>query len=371
MAAIDYSFFPTGWIKYPEEKTWDRYKHYLRDKTLVQYGASLINTTIDNAAGKVVNSIDNLTNEVTRTIQNVGAKICSHLTNIHQDLSALNRRTDIMIEQQRMSNLLLQNIAELLKIPNSEKERQQAITNGIRFLANASINSEMFNDALEEFLKAESYQKQDYFVLYRIGCIYLYSEEHIDPIKAFDYFSRAAKYAKVESDPNAVRMANLLTNSVNTAYTQTMSNANSILLLAADSYEKAAFAAYVADDLPKAIEYQQKSNEVRNTPQGTFFLSKYQAHENNMEASLPLMEQAIDGNPNMAAAVFQEVDMMVRPEIVQYVDDKDIEIKTGLEELVHDLKGKMSTEALENELTNGTFVSRYRTLKRYRRRLKR
>ena len=73
----------------------------------------------------------------------------------------------------------------------------------------------------------------------------------------------------------------------------------------------------------------------------------------------------------MAAAVFQEVDMMVRPEIVQYLDNKDTEIKSGLEELVHVLKGQMSTKALENELTNGTFASRYRTLKRYRRRLKR
>ena len=189
-------------------------------------------------------------------------------------------------------------------------------------------------------------------------------------IKAFDYFSRAAKYAKVESDPNAVRMANLLTNSINTAYTQTMGSTNSILQLAADSYEKAAFAAYVANDLPKAIESQQKSNELQDTPQGSFFLSKYHAHENNMEASLPLLEQAIEGNPNMAPAVFQEVDMMVRPEIVQYVDNKDIEIKSGLEELVHDLRGQMSTEALEKELTNGTFASRYYILRRYKRRLK-
>lgn len=371
MASLDYSFFPTGWIKYPEEKTWDRYKHYVRDKSLVQYGASLINTSIDNAAGKVVGAIGNMTSQLTNAIQSVGESVCSRLDDIGKELSSLNRRADMMIEQQRMSNLLLQNIVELLKIPNSEKERQQAITNGIRFLANARINPELFNDALEEFLKAESFQKQDYFVLHRIGCIYLYSEEHIDPIKAFDYFSRAAKYAKVESDPNAVRMANLLTDSVNTVYTQTMSNTNSILLLAANSYEKAAFAAYVADDLPRAIECQQKSNELQNTPQGTFFLSKYQAHENNMEASLPLLEQAVESNPNMAAAVFQEVDMMVRPEIVQYVDNKDITIKSELEEIVHDLKGKMSTEALENELTNGTFASRYRTLKRYKRRLKR
>ena len=392
MASLDYSFFPAGMMIYPEDTNWGRFKHYLRDRGNIQYGASLIAETMGNATSQITNSLQDVehsikqmdnslhminasihfhTKQITATINNIGNRICASMDNVFKELEGLNRRADMMVEQQRMTNLLLQNIAELLKIPNSEKERQQAITNGIHFLANANINPEMYSDALEEFLKAENYQKQDYFVLHRIGCIYLYSEEHLDPVKAFDYFSRAAKYAKVESDPNAVRMANLLTNSINTAYTQTIGNTNSILLLAADSYEKAAFAAYVANDLPKAIDCQQKSNALQTTPQGTFFLSKYQAHENNMDVSLPLLQQSVDENPNMAAAVFQEVDMMVRPEIVQYLDNKDTEIKSGLEELVHVLKGQMSTKALENELTNGTFASRYRTLKRYRRRLKR
>lgn len=366
MSSIDYSFFPTGWIKYPEDKHWDRYKHYLRDKSLVQYGASLIGESVNKATGQIVDSV----NTLTETLTIVGNRICEGLQSINLNLSNLNRRVDMMIESQRMTNLLLQNINELLKIPNSEKERQQAITNGIRFLANANINPEMYNDALDEFLKAESFQKQDYFVLHRIGCIYLYSVDHLDPVSAFDYFARAAKYAKVESSPNAVRMANLLTNSINNTYTQTIGNTNSIIQLAADSYEKAAFAAYVANDLPKAIEYQQKSNELQSTPEGTFFLSKYQAHENHIEESLPLLEQAIDCNPDMAVAVFQELDMMVQPEIVQYMANKDIEIRAGLEDLVHELKGQMSTETLENQLNNGSFASRYRTLKRYKRRLK-
>lgn len=377
MAALDYSFFPTGWIKYPEERTWDRYKHYIRDKTLVQYGASLISESIERSTGQITSSLRDInqsiqeqTAHLTATINIVGSRICARLDNISHELSSLNRRADMMIEQQRMSNLLLHNIVELLKIPNSEKERQQAITNGIRFLANASINPELFSDALEEFLKAESYQKQDYFVLHRIGCIYLYSEGNLAPDKAMDYFARAAKYAKVESDPNAVRMANLLTNSVNTAYSQIMGNQNSILSLAADSYEKAAFAAYVANDLQKAIEYQESSNALKETPQGLFFLSKYQAHENNIEASLPLLTQAVESEPKLAGGIFQEVDMMVQPEIVNYIEQKDKEINAGLEDILHYLDGKMNTNELEKAYKEGSFAARYNTLKRYKRRLK-
>ncbi len=266
--------------------------------------------------------------------------------------------------------MLLQNIVELLKIPNSEKERQQAITNGIRFLANASINPELFNDALEEFLKAESFQKQDYFVLHRIGCIYLYSEDNLAPDKAMEYFARSAKYAKVESDPNAVRMANLLTNNVNTAYSQTVGNQNSILRLAADSFEKAAFAAYVANDISKAIEYQESANALQETPQGVFLLSKYQAHENNMEVSLPLLAKAVESEPKLASGIFQEVDMMVQPDIVNYIDQKDKEINAGLEDIMHYLEGKMNTRELEKAYKEGSFATRFNTLKRYKRRLK-
>lgn len=391
MASLDYSFFPMGMITYPEDTIWGQYKHYLRDRGNIQYGASLITEAMGNATSQITNSLQDVehsikkmdnslhminasiqfqTKQLTAAINEVGNKICAGLDNVSKELVGFNRRADMMIEQQRMSNLLLQNIVELLKIPNSEKERQQAITNGIRFLANASINPELYGDALEEFLKAESFQKQDYFVLHRIGCIYLYSEDNLAPDKAMDYFARAAKYAKVESDPNAVRMANLLTNSVNATYSQTISNTNSILHIAANSYEKAAFAAYVVNNLQKAIEYQELSNALQQTPQGLFLLSKYQAHENNMEASLPLLTQAVESEPKLASGIFQEVDMMVQPDIVNYIDQKNKEVNAGLEDIMHYLEGKMNTSELEKAYKEGSFAVRTNTLKRYRRRLK-
>lgn len=367
MAAIDYSFFPTGWVKYPEDKTWDRYKHYLRDKSLVRYGASLLDESIKNAAGSIVSSVNTLSD----TVAAVGDRICAGLQDINNSMKALNRRTDIIIEHQRMTNLMLQNIIDLLKIPDSEKERQQSITNGIRFLANANINPSLYNDALDEFIKAERLQRQDFFVLHRIGCIYLYSEENLDPEKAHDYFTRAAKYAKVESNPNAIRMANLLTNPINHTYTQTISDVSSVHLLAADSLEKAAFAAYVANDLTKAIECQQQANELHESPNGLFLLSKYQSHEGNLEISIPLLQQAINSDANMATAVFQEVDMMVRQDIVDFLDRTDKEVNEGLEELLSFLKGRMNTDELYTIANRGTFVQRMNALKRYRRRLKR
>jgi hypothetical protein len=109
------------------------------------------------------------------------------LDHIDSQLSFVNRKLDIQIEQQRISNFILQNIAELLRVPDSEKERQHNIELGMKFYINAKNDPDLFVDALEEFLQAEAMMKQDYFVLHRIGCIYLYVEKFVDPSKARDY----------------------------------------------------------------------------------------------------------------------------------------------------------------------------------------
>ena len=184
----------------------DSYLDYAKDVSLAKYGADIVGKYINQASKEQVNAINQLGQSIGRGI-NV---LSNQMSDINDTLGFLNRNMDIQIEQQKLSNLLLQNIAELLRVPDSEKERQHSIELGIKFFVNAKKDSDLYSDALEELLKAESLMKQDYFVLHRIGCIYLYVEKYINPEKAIDYFHRAAKYASVESDPSAVRLINAL-----------------------------------------------------------------------------------------------------------------------------------------------------------------
>ena len=118
-----------------------------------------------------------------------------------------NRMLDLQVEQQRVTNNLLKDIKELLKLPESEKERQRSIELGLKFFASAKKNGDLYKDALEELHKAESLMKQDHLVLAQLGMIYLYVPEYLNPKKAFDYLMSAAKYLSVESDPSAIRLA--------------------------------------------------------------------------------------------------------------------------------------------------------------------
>ena len=95
-------------------------------------------------------------------------------------------------------------------MPDSEKERQHKIELGLKFFANAKIDNDLYEDALEQLLIAESMYKQDYFVLYRIGLIYLYAPNLLNVEKAIEYFTRSAKYSIIETDKKASTLFNIL-----------------------------------------------------------------------------------------------------------------------------------------------------------------
>lgn len=268
----------------------DNWGDYIKDKSKAEYEAGIIGGYIKEASREQVYAIEDASqrqvdaiNFQTETIAHIGelqlleirkaAKIIGlRIYEVKDELSFLNRKMDITLEQQRLSLVLQNDIAQLLKIPDSEKERQQVITLGIQFFVNASKDPDFFDDALEQFLIAEKMKKQDYFVLHRIGCIYLYSAKHLNPKMEIDYFTRAGKYAYIESSPDSIRLANILTNPINQTYTQQTSDPKQIMLLAADSYEKAALASYIIGDDTSAVSFQEKAVSLDKTAINSFNL---------------------------------------------------------------------------------------------------
>ncbi len=185
----------------------ESYLNYVKDVSLVKYGADVVGKYVKEASQEQVNAISKLGNKIGSGFDLLSNK----LDTVNEELRFLNANTEILVEQQRLSNILLEDIIELLRVPDSEKERQHAIELGIKFFVNAQKDHTLFDDALEQLQKAEALMKQDYFVLHRIGCIHLYVENHLDIKKARDYFIKSAKYSSVESGPDAVRLANALT----------------------------------------------------------------------------------------------------------------------------------------------------------------
>lgn len=359
-----------------------RYKQYLLDKAKIDYQTGLINDAIGaqtdaitGSMGKVSEAFNTMGENIESSIQagsvrisdslqKVEASICKGLDDVSRLLCELNRREEMMIEQQRLTNLLLGNIVELLKIPDSEKERQQAISLGIKFFVNAAMNPELYQDSLYYLLKAEQLQPQDYFVLHRIGYIYLYVDYLLDPAKAIDYFSRAGKYAEVESSPNALRIANLLSNQMNSAVISISDDPSMILLLAADSYEKAAFAAYVNNQIDVAIGYQRKAISLNSEPSNIYNLSKYLAHKGKTVDAIRELDVAIESAPKYAIALFQDLDFITNPDIVNWVSDKNDNLDKQLQDIISRTQNPDVASRVKNELENGSYISKRRIYRR-------
>ena len=405
---ISFSYPPTSMTSLYEGDSRQQFRQYLKDSELMLHGAGMISDIVSQATDKQVGAIREASQEqvgaireasqeqvdaireasqeqvqairesgemIVSAVQEIGVqisesvrdsanRICKGLTNIEDQLQNLNRRTDLQIEQHKMTNYLLENIVELLKIPDSEKERQHAITLGLKFFVNAAKSPELYSDALEWLLKAESLQKQDYFVLHRIGCIYLYVDLLMDLEKARDYFSRAARYASVDSDPDAVRLANILTSPSLQSYSVLPDNPEKILLLASDSYEKAAFASYVMGDMDGAIDYQRKAVRLNGTDQNKYNLSKYLSHQGSVEDAIENLDEVIENSPLYAAAVFQEADMVCREEIVNYIDRKNTDVDEKLQDAITATKDPRMIRTISEVLESGSYMSKRRILRR-------
>ena len=336
------SFVFSYWKPWKEDSNFfNSYLEYSKDVSLSKYTADTVGSYINQASKEQIRAIDNLGD-----IIGLGLNVLSNqLTYIAAELLFLNRNMELQIEQQKLTNLLMQNISELLRVPNSEKERQNLIEIGIKFFVNAKQDPDLFDDALEDLLKAEELMRQDYFVLHRIGMIYLFAEKHINPTKALDFFTRAAKYASVESDPNALRLINVLTVNEPLQNSEVNRNPKSIQYLAAESYEKAAFCSYILGDFESAVNYQKKSLKYNKCSSSYFFLAKYQARNKQIEDCVTNLSISIEGQPSMALAVFKEIDLINEQLVLNLIQQKNAVINSNLDDLIGKWELINSTQA--------------------------
>lgn len=310
----------------PNDSLLDAWSDYLRDDTLSSLTAQKTGKYIKRASEKQLEAIG----EATRIIS-------GGLNTIIEMQGVLNRRMDLAIEQQKLTNIKLDTITELLKIPDSEKERQNAITLGIKFFVNAAKDEDLYQDALDNFLKAEQLQTQDYFVQHRIGCIYLYVPKLLDVEKATRYFDKAAKYAVVESDPDAIRIANLLTNQMNAEYTKSTSDTDSIRLLAADSYNKAALAYYILGDDDEAINQQKKAVQLKPSAINKFTYAKYLCRKgDDVPQAIEMLSEAVELDADIVNAIALESDLMDNSETLEWLKYKRQEADNILDEVLHE-----------------------------------
>jgi len=259
--------------------------------------------------------------------------IKSELSNI---TSVLDWNFSILITEQKITNMLMGNIAQLLKIPDIQKERQYAVEQGLKFLKNAVYDEDFFEDALVNLLKAESIEPTDYFILHHVGLIYLNSIKKLDVIKAEAYFMKAAKYAFVETLNNAVVSRDILKLDINQFFSNQVS-VDSIKLQAAESYMYAGRCKYIQGDMNSAIEYANKAfTLVSDLLEAGYLQAKANASLGRMNEAFKILDIIVDKNRFYLTKILSDKDFIGKSETCSFISKKrDEAIEQAMQKINH------------------------------------
>ena len=225
-------------------------------------------------------------------------------------LESMDARLALGLEEQRIGNVLAENIAELLHIPESEKERHRWITMGLKLFKSAGRDPDFYTDALKYFHLAEAAMPEDYFVLRQIGMLRLYAAPLLDLEKAADFLTRAGKYAAVESHPDAVRLGHVLAKSVLQRFRdQPDATAGEIAAFAVESYRHAAVGRYALGNFAEALRLIEKALGLDAGSSALRFLrGKYLAAAGQHELAFAAVS-ALPTNDETIAAVSADLDL--------------------------------------------------------------
>lgn len=294
---------------------------------IVLHQTKEISDIIKSATREQVAAIQQSTNAICGTIENGFELLSDNLQEISYGIgelrselndmaSMLDWKLSLFIEQHRITNLLLGNIAILLRIPDIQKERQYYIEQGIKFLKNAIFDSDFYEDSLNNLLKAEKIEPSDFFALHRIGLIYMYSPNHLALDKAEEYFKKAAKYAVAETNSGASVTTNFLTGDLNNKLSEQTPSNDSIRLQAAESYLFAGRSCYVQGKFKEAADYASKGfSLVPQMVEAGFTQAKALAANNNETQAAIVLEKVINTDRFYSLKTLSDLDLCTKPSI--------------------------------------------------------
>jgi len=332
-----YNPYPPG-----SQQSLAHWTNYVNDATIAKYQVDAVGSFVEQASREQIQAIDDASRRVSGTLEIGFAAVTGGLEAVADEMQALGReqattnhllhvtntqlaeaneslhridqRLSLMVEEQRIGNVLQENIAQLLRIPDSQKQRQHHLEMGLKFFKNARKDSDLYHDALKELLSAEALLPSDYFVLHRLGMLYLYASPVLDLSKAAEYLTKAGKYAAVESDPEAIRLGNVLQKSIGTRFAaQAEPSATDISLVAADSYHQAAAAQYALGNFPEAVKLIQKA--VTLDPEADthrLFKAKYLAAAGQPGPALEALK-TLPTTTALVNAVMSDLDLLKGP----------------------------------------------------------
>jgi predicted RNA-binding protein with RPS1 domain len=333
MAAFSYNF-------YSGDSYLNQYRKYLQNQNYVNQIDEAIRETgkmnaavIEIQAQEVYNAINVSSEKQREAIIQAADSICSSLESgfwdlnnsledikdgIHGLSNLVGHGFSIVAEGQKITHKYLGKIQNLLRIPDSQKQRVYHIDEGMKYLQNAfrqTATSDFYTDALEEFQKSEAIEKKDFFSLFHIGLIYLKSDKHLNPKISESYFKSSARYYLAEALVSGTNASNNL-----------LQSHKGFLLEAAEAYLFAAEACYIQQKFSEAAELAAMGwKTFPDMTKAGFLQAKYLAANNQPNEAASILEKAIRINRFLSMEVLPDLDLNSKPAIINLLEKLRVE----------------------------------------------
>jgi len=272
---------------------------------------------------------------------------------IYQLTDTLETHLKMMINEQRYNNMLSENIALLLKVSNSQKERQVNIEKGLKFFNDSLRDPSFFDVSLRFFKKAEGDDDTDYFVLDKIGLIYLSSKEHKNYDEAIKYFTKAVRFSKVDTHPSSIRLANILVGDISKPLHKQNTTIDYIKYLTGQSLLWISVAYYEQAKFSESIKYANEAYQIAPTLlDAGFTLAKSLAASNQNIEAAKVLEPVIRQNRNYSLKTLCDIDLAPKKEINNLLEKLRQETVNEALSRFNKCKSKILSNSKGNDLLN-------------------
>lgn len=270
--------------------------------------------SIDRGVGAINQTLKEGTQVLASSINKLDRHIVAGLSALRTQIA---QSASIIQYQMQQSGVVLKQILDELRIPESQRERRYHIEEGMKFFNKAMQSGDClyFDDALDEFNKAVAIERKDFFSWYYIGMIYLYSADHLEPEKALSAFDRYIHYADALSEKHEL-------------------------------YDEAWFmkaeCKYLSKELDDAYGFIERMipNNTKAALRGMKYLSASPELQKRQKA-VEILQNLMQENPFIVMQILEDYDLVNNDCIINFLGD--YKEKTALEivRLINDYDDKM------------------------------
>ncbi len=320
-----------------------------------------INQSLKNVCGTIKSGFDNLSH----TLENGFEGVNTELRNISSEISSLSSLMSwgfsSVVHQLQITNRLLGQVVDILKIPDSQKERVYYIEEGLKHLKNGLMNSydsDFFDYAVEKFNLALGKEKYDYITLYQLGYICLHSKKYLNPQKSEAYFRNAAKFAFAEYNVGGTHT----TNTLNPFESSFNLQQNISLVASAEALLYAARACFLQDKTEEAIELSSKAYQlIPHFLVAGFDQAKYLCINSTPNLAVPILSELIQKDRFQILKIMGDVDIIFHEEIMNFLNELSLKTIEYAKRRYKEISKGLVSNSLALSLLNSaeTYINRH------------